>query len=348
MVTINYINIDSFIKIRNNALVLDVRTPAEFEKGHVPGAVNLSLFNNDDRVKIGTLYKKKGRQAALKKGFELVGPKLKGILETAEKIIGNKEAILYCWRGGLRSYTLSWLLQLYGLRNKVLSGGYKSYRRYLKSAMDRDAKICILSGMTGCGKTEMLKVLKTSGHQIIDLEGLANHKGSAFGCIGKDKQYPNEHFENLLGEEWIRLNKDKTIWIEDEGRNIGSNYIPDEIFSKMRTSPVIKIDLPIKYRIGRLNREYANYNKEELKKNIQKITKRLGGQNAIAAIKAVDENRTGEAIEIVLKYYDKAYNYGLSKRDAKTIYHLKFDHNDIESNTFKLIKFWENIYDEQN
>lgn len=346
MVTINYINIDSFIKTRNNALVVDIRTPAEFQKGHVPGAINLHLFNNDDRVKVGTLYKQKGRQAALKKGFELVGPKITEILESAEKRIGRKEAYLYCWRGGLRSYTMGWLLQLYGLRNKVLRGGYKSYRRYLKSAMDREAKIYILSGMTGCGKTEMLKMLKTSGHQVIDLEGLANHKGSAFGCIGKDKQYPNEHFENLLGEEWIRLNKDKTIWIEDEGRNIGSNYIPDEIFSKMRTSPVIKIDVPKKFRIERLNSEYVNSNKEELKNDIQKITKRLGGQNAIAAIKAIDENRTGEAIAIVLKYYDKAYNYGLSKRNPKTIHYLKFNNNDIETNTYKLIKFWENINDE--
>lgn len=338
MVEIKYLKINELLKFRANYTILDVRTPSEYLKGHIPGAINLPIFSDDDRIRIGTLYKQKGRREAVLKGFELVGPNIKSLLLEADQYYSRK-IILHCWRGGLRSYTMSWMLNLYGIKNQVLEGGYKSYRKKCKEYLATNSNLWVLSGMTGSGKTEILHALKEKGEQVIDLENLAHHRGSAFGKIFNEKQLPNEQFENNLGEEWMKFDLNKPIWIEDEGRTIGSNFIPDELYNQMRNSPVIKIEIPLKCRVSRLVKDYADCNKDILIQNIDKITKRLGGQNAQAAIQGINKGNLNQAVEKVLLYYDKAYKHGLSKREASKIFPLKLTNNHIESNSIKILEY---------
>ena len=195
--------IDDFLKLyrKKSPLLIDTRSEKEYEKAHIPGAVNIPILNNEHRHIVGTIYKEEGRQAAVMKGFELVGPLFKEKMEMALQLAEGREVFVYCWRGGMRSNILAWLLKMAGLRVTLLQGGYKAFRNYLLPILDVEYKIIILGGQTGSGKTEMLSLLKSAGEQVIDLEHLASHKGSAFGLLGMPEQPSQEQFENMLALE---------------------------------------------------------------------------------------------------------------------------------------------------
>lgn len=334
---------EKFLQLSQSIPVVDVRSPAEFAKGHIPGAINIPIFSNDERAAVGTLYKKEGKDKAVLLGLEYVGPKLKDFATTASKVSANKEILLYCWRGGMRSGSMAWLFQTIGLKPKLLTKGYKAYRRYSKLMLSKATKIIILSGSTGCGKTDILKQLAAANEQMIDLEGLANHKGSAFGAIGQKEQLPNEQFENNLYHEWKDFDLDKTIWIEDESAIIGKNRIPHELFDCMRQSTVIKINLDTDIRISRLVKEYTGAEKELLIATINRIKKRLDPIETKLAIDAVEQENYVDAIAYVLKYYDKTYSFGLAKRDQSSIFELDLTEDNPKENAQKLINFRDEI-----
>lgn len=340
---IEYIGIKEFLSLRESLPLIDSRTPKEYALGHILNATNIAIFDNEERIIIGTLYKQKGKSEAILKSYELVGKKLRQLAETGIGIAKDKQVLMYCWRGGMRSYGFAWILSFYGLKVKVLKGGYKAYRRYLKEQMSNSAEIVILSGMTGSGKTEILGEMMNSGQQVIDLEKIARHKGSVFGNLTDEKQLPNEHFENILGETWLKLDLNKTIWIEDEGKSIGNNFIPSELFDKMRNAKVIKINVPIKFRIDRLLHDYSEAKQELLITSTEKITKRLGGQHAKAAIEAIRNNDLRKASEILLTYYDKAYQFGLSKRKPESIFELNLESNKPEINAQTILNFYKTL-----
>jgi tRNA 2-selenouridine synthase len=337
------LSVQEFLNKANNTPVIDVRSPAEFAEGHMQNALNLPLFSNEERAQVGTLYKQKGKQEAVLKGLDIIGPKMSSLAKEAQKHAQNGPLLVHCWRGGMRSESMAWLFERLGIECYLLEGGYKAYRQYLKTQMAVSAKIYIIGGMTGSGKTEILHALKAAGEQIIDLEGLANHKGSAFGSFGQDPQPPNELFENQVGEAWLELDRSKPIWIEDESKSIGRNWIPEELFRQMRQAPVIKIELPQEYRVKRLVEDYATFSKKYLIEAIEKIRKRLGGQHANAAIKAIEENCYEEAVRISLKYYDKTYQFGLSKRNLIQIHELNLPDNNAENNAKKIIAFTKSL-----
>ncbi len=330
---------EDFLQLSESTPMVDVRSPAEFAKGHIPGAINIPIFSNDERAAVGTAYKQQGKDEAVQLGLEYVGPKLKDFAAKASSIAVNKEILLYCWRGGMRSGSMAWLFQTIGLKPKLLQKGYKAYRRHAKSMLSQASQLIILSGSTGTGKTDILKQLKAAGEQMIDLEGLAHHKGSAFGTIGQEEQLPNEQFENNLYHDWKDLDLDKTIWVEDESAIIGRNYIPRELFDCMRQAPVIKIDLDINIRIKRLVNEYTGVAKDLLVTTIGRIQKRLDPVEAKLAIAAIAAGNYADAIAYVLKYYDKAYNFGLAKRDPSSIFELDLTEDDPQINAQKLISF---------
>ncbi len=333
------LDIDQYLQLSQTLPIVDVRSPAEFEKGHIPGAINIPIFSNEERAKVGTVYKQQGKNHAIMLGLEIIGPKLKDFAVTAQEAAINNEILLYCWRGGMRSASMAWLFQTVGLKPKLLNKGYKAYRNHSKSMLSKASKIMILSGFTGSGKTDILKKLKIAGEQVIDLEGLAHHKGSAFGSIGQEHQLSNEQFENNLYHEWKDLDLNKTIWIEDESKIIGRNHIPHELFDCMREASVIKINISRDIRVQRLVKEYTNVDKALLIEIINRIKKRLDPQDAKLAVEAVEQNNYIDAITYVLKYYDKAYNFGLAKRDSSTIYELDLDEDDPQSNARNLINF---------
>lgn len=319
---------DDFLKQAQYLPVIDVRSPGEFEQGHIPGAVNIPLFDNDERAQVGTKYKQAGKEVAIVLGLELVGPKLAGFVKQARKLNPKaKEVLVHCWRGGMRSGSFAWLLNTAGIRAKTLEGGYKAYRNTVLTGLAQPRQLLILGGKTGSGKTDILKELARQGEQIIDLEGLAHHKGSSYGAIGQLPQPSTEQFENLIFEQWQLLGRftddteplPRRIWLEDESRNVGSCFIPNPLWLQMRAAPVAFVDMPKEIRIERLVREYTGIDHQLLIDATARIERRLGGQVTKQALEALAQNDYATVANLTLDYYDKAYLHGLSKRNVEQI-----------------------------
>ena len=203
------IDIKEFLKLSETHPILDVRTPAEFTQGHIVNALNLPLFTNEERVLIGTLYKKQGKQPAVLKGLEVVGPKLHEYVNEAIKLNKTGTFLVHCWRGGMRSSSMAWFLETYGFKCFTLKGGYKNYRKRVLESFNEEKNILVLGGKTGTGKTLILHELEKHKEQIIDLEKLAHHKGSSFGSLGEEPQSSQEQFENELSFQLSKVTSQK-------------------------------------------------------------------------------------------------------------------------------------------
>lgn len=311
--------------------LIDVRTPAEFSVGHIPGAINISLFSNEERAEVGTLYKQVGQRAAMLRGLDIVGPKMSNFVRQASKLKYTDHLVIHCWRGGMRSSSFAWLMNTAGIPAVTVNGGYKGFRRYASSIINQDWKFKVITACTGSGKTELLLKLGEMGEQVIDLEGLADHKGSVFGGLGHAAQPTTEQFENNLF--WVIKDFDinRTVWVEDESMCIGHVFIPHDFYQKMHFSPLVKVDLALPQRVERLVKEYALFSSEELSHAIGKITKRLGGDNAKRAIDAIESGDFHEATRILLWYYDKAYNRSIEERRSLIEYEKSYNSFDPET-----------------
>lgn len=299
--------------------LLDVRSPCEYNHAHIPGAQSFPLFTDDERAQVGTLYKKEGKDAAVKLGLRLVGPKLANLVEEAEKLtIGSKTVRLYCARGGMRSGSLAWLLQTAGFECVTLFGGYKLFRRWVLEQFEKTYHLSILGGLTGCGKTAILQDLKQEGEQIIDLEAYSNHKGSSYGHLGQIVQPSAEQFENLLAVQLSQFDRTLPCWIEDENRTIGSCPIPKGLWVQMQKGLFFWIDRPKEQRIKHLLEEYGKHTPEELITATQKLEKRLGLTRTKQIIQAIRNHDLHTAIDNVLDYYDSAYLHSLKKNRSLT------------------------------
>jgi tRNA 2-selenouridine synthase len=331
-------DITTFLDLSVKTPIIDVRSPSEFSTGQIPGAYNIPLFDDREREAVGIRYKKDGRIKAILEGLKLSGPSMHLKLEQALKISKEGRLLVHCWRGGMRSEAMAWLFSLGGIETDVLEGGYKSYRHYVLENLSVNRKMIILGGLTGSGKTHILGYLKDKRHQVIDLEGLANHKGSAFGSLGQLPQPSSENFANLLFDEWKHIDPCRPVWLEDESRNIGTVFMPEEFYLNMQKNPAVILLMNIKIRLPRLIEEYSCYSSDELVSTVMKISKRLGGDRTKEATEAVQRGDFAKAIEIILHYYDKAYLFGLGKRQGKDIYYINTDTDDIETNAQKIIE----------
>jgi tRNA 2-selenouridine synthase len=335
--TIQKTNIIRFLELSETIQIADVRSPSEFNFGHIPGAVNIPLFDDKEREAVGIKFKKEGRSAAIIEGLKHAGPALVSKLKLGLKIADNGKLLVHCWRGGMRSEAMAWLFSLSDLEVNVLDGGYKSYRHHVMESLSEKKKMIVLGGMTGSCKTHILSYLKSSGQQVLNLERLANHKGSAFGALGQHPQPTTEQFGNMLFDDWKKLNSNLPFWVEDESRNIGSIFMPDTFYLNMQETPTIVLLMDIKTRLPQLMNEYSAYPPEALEASVLKISKRLGGDKSRDAITAIETADFAKAIEIVLYYYDKAYLFGLKKKESKNIIYINTDTSDIESNALKLL-----------
>lgn len=316
---IKEIDINEYLLSGTEYTLLDTRTPAEYEKAHIPGAKSLPLLNNEERVKIGTTFKQMGREEAILQGFDLVGHKWRGVVEKALELAPNKKVAVYCWRGGMRSGTMSWILDLYGFEVIKIDKGYKGYRNWVLDQFEKDYNILVLGGMTGSHKTEILHEFKRMGEQIIDLEGLARHCGSSYGTMNCKVQPTQEEFENHLADELFHFASTKRIWIEDESRTIGKLVVPANIFRQMRENRLVKLDIDRERRIDFLEEEYGVLDKDFLIEATQRIAKRLGPVQTKTAVEAIKCGNMREVISITLDYYDKAYMRGLHSRDTDKV-----------------------------
>jgi tRNA 2-selenouridine synthase len=313
---VNKISLAHAINLMPNALVIDVRSPAEFLQGHIPNAYNLPLFTNEERKNVGTAYKKESKQIAIKIGLKYFGPKLVQIVNTIELQLQQSQKtqiIVHCWRGGMRSGAIAWLLDLYGFNTSQIIGGYKNYRNWVLNQFAANYSFKILAGNTGSNKTYWLQAMANKGQTVINLEALANHKGSAFGHLGMPAQPSQEHFENLLATE-LYNKKDNNIWLEDESRRIGLLNIPLALWGTMRTMPIYFLKISFEQRLQIILKNYGHFNTNEICQAIERIAKRLGGLNTKNAIAHAREGNLEACFTILLHYYDAYYFKGLSSR----------------------------------
>jgi len=342
---IEKINIEYFLELSKHYVIIDVRSPAEYKHAHIPGAYSLPLFSDEERAVVGTAYKQESREKAIKHGLDFFGPKMKKIVEEVESLVHSRESgakdselrtptpksiLVYCWRGGMRSGAIGWLLDVYGFKVHTLVGGYKKFRTRVLDTFKLPFDLKILGGYTGAGKTEVIKELGRAGEHVIDLEDIANHKGSAFGNIGMPAQPTQEMFENVLSIRLRTLRYESNyipdsnpqliidhapIWLEDESQRIGLINIPNDLWQNMRRSQLYFLDIPFEERLKHIVEEYGCFDKDKMIDAIVRIKDRLGNLEAKKAIEFLNEDNTIESFRILLKYYDKWYTKGLHNRE---------------------------------
>lgn len=333
------ISIDTYLKKYSDITIVDVRSPGEFAKGHIPGAHNIALFSNEERAEVGTVYKRKSKEKAIELGYVFVNPKLDYFVSASQKIASDNIIAIHCWRGGMRSEAFANHLHENGFTKVyVIESGYKAFRNYVLSFFEQRFKLKILGGYTGSGKTDILYILPKKGEQVVDLEGIAHHKGSAFGAIGEHEQPTVEQFENNLFQIMRHLDLNKHIWLEDESINIGKVIIPRPLYLQMRENWVYFIDIPVLERAKYLVQTYGLFEKEKLHESILKISKRLGYDRAQSAIKALAADDLLTVAEITLRYYDKAYLGGLESRNENKICRIELNSVEAEKNTTILME----------
>jgi len=305
--------VGDFLRAGKSIPIVDVRTPSEFSRGHIPGAVNLPLFDDDERKIIGTTYVQIGRQEAVDLGSDIALPKVSSLVAEARKIAVGRKLLVHCWRGGMRSNAVATLLNLAGLEAAVLKGGYKAFRGYIHSLFEKDARLVIIGGLTGTGKSEVLRMLKAKNEQILDLETLANHKGSVFGGLARS-QPTTEQFENRIHEVLSEYDLSKIIFVEDESMKIGWNVIPEPIFRKMKEAPMIHIEMSRDERLKRIIDEYGSFEHQVLIDACGRIKKRMGFERYQHTIDAIGKDEIPLAASMLLDYYDRLYNEAIDRR----------------------------------
>ncbi len=300
--------------------LIDVRSPSEYYKGHMPNSINIPLFDNDERAIIGTFYKKEGRKKAVIEGLQFLEKKIEFLLDNLFMYIDSFKTIpnknnnelfirIYCSRGGMRSQSIAWLLEKYKLNPITLDGGYKIYRRWVLDSFSKKLNIVVIGGKTGTGKTRLLSLLEKYKYQTIDLEGFACHRGSTFGGLGMKEQPSNEKFENIIAEKINSFKFSNNIFVEAESANIGKCKIPHEFFNQMKHSRRIEILRSESNRLDELINTYSVFKKEELQESVLRIKKRLGPQRTKIALESINKEKWDLVCKSVLDYYDRCYEY---------------------------------------
>lgn len=363
------ISVEQFVAYSLQYPLIDVRSPGEYAHAHIPGAHSLPLFDDAERKLVGTTYKQIGRQDAIKIGLDYFGPKMRSMVEfveqrtkagrpahtpaytrtqndhqhTEQENTKKFTVLVHCWRGGMRSGAVSWLLDLYGFEVYVLEGGYKAFRNWTLAQFQKDYPFKLIGGYTGSGKTGVLQELLRRGHSILDLEGIARHKGSAFGGLDKLPQPSTEMFENSLAYQLFQHTKNKpgtALWVEDESQRIGDVNLPMDLWHCFRTKPLFFLNVPFEERLKNIAVEYGRYKKEALINAIVRIQKRLGPLETKTAVNSLLENDIVGCFSILLKYYDKQYSKALHNRPnlEAVINKISTEGVDASINTAKILE----------
>jgi len=293
-----------------NPLYVDVRAPIEYNEDHIPGAINLPIFNDEERKEIGTMYKMAGKVDAVKRGTEIGGRRIVDIINSLTEI-EDRQIIIYCARGGMRSGAVASLISSLGIKTFRIIDGYRSFR---KKVMDQlynltiKPQIFVLQGLTGAGKTEILRLIPNS----VDLEDMAGHRSSLFGGIGL-KQNSQKRFETLLWLKLEELKNEDFVLFEGESKKVGNLHIPDNIFSQMREAPAIYIDTAIERRVDIIRKEYTGFNEDEkVLKTVNSLKRKIGQEKADKLAELYNNGDLDEFIKILLlDYYDSLYRHTL-------------------------------------
>lgn len=300
-------------RLEASYLIIDVRTPGEYNSETIPGAINIPIFTDEEREVIGTTYVQESIDKAKQLGVEAVSRKLPDIYRQVNQL--DKEyqnLIFFCARGGFRSRSVVVLFKSLGINAIRLDNGYKGYRRHVNQSLPRlieEVQFRVLYGNTGSGKTEVLKKLKENGQDILDLEGCANHRGSMLGGVGLGKASSQKMFESLVYHSLINR-KSNTVYTEGESKKIGKVTMPDYLFNKIKAGENIEITANIETRIDNILRDYVHDTDEELLNSLSYLTRSLGADN-IERLSEMIRNHDYRPVieELMIKYYDPMYEY---------------------------------------
>ena len=322
--------------------VIDVRTPLEFAEDHLPGAINVPTLNNEERVEVGTIYKQDGPQQARQRGLELTCDRFGAMVAEIAAHAAGRPIVVYCWRGGLRSLSMAILLEMSGYPVLQLRGGYKAFRGLVISCFEDftpAAPLIVLHGMTGTGKTTFINGLNQSSWTSIDLEGLACHRGSAFGEVGLYQTLSQKRFETLLWDAFQRAPAERPIVIEGESPRIGRIALPGNLYEVMAASCKVWCVASLETRVRRLAVEYAHEEyREAMAAALERIKKKLGGQcyaELSGLLSAWDIEGLGRGL--IEYYYDKLYY-----KHRPWTPDLEIDLEDYNEAEHLMHRFWNN------
>jgi tRNA 2-selenouridine synthase len=330
------LHIDDFLTQARLLPVVDVRSPGEFSKGHIPGAVNICLFSDEERAHVGRLYHEKKPAVAVNAGMRMITPKINMLIDEAKAMAPAMKVLVHCWRGGIRSESFAFLLETAGFEAATLQGGYKAYRHKVMDGFMEPAPFIVLGGMTGSGKTTYLKMIADKGFQVLDIEAVACHKGSVFGGIGQKEQPCTQQFQNDLYDQWCRFDKHNAILVEDENTDIGMVSLPANLHFRIKHAPLIYLIKDKAIRAKTLAEEYGMDNDIELCSAIRSIGRRMGNEHMNLALKAIEGKNYLHAAEILLVYYDKSYHNNITRRPASMIFPVEAP--DSEKQTISAIR----------
>jgi tRNA 2-selenouridine synthase len=319
--------------------LVDLRSPGEFAQGAMPRAVNVPLFNDQERAQVGTTYKQIGQLDAIQQGLEIVSSKIQSLVDELETLAGPERRIaLHCWRGGMRSGSVAKLLNVIGIETILLRGGYKTYRNQVIQQINDFSKhnLLVLNGRTGSGKTQLIHEMINLGAPVIDFEGLARHRGSALGNLNIQLPQPTQqHFENLLANAYFSVRNQRTIIVEIE-QNIGRIQMPVALRQHIAASKMILIERNIEDRINHIANEYAptwtNEDSEKFAEGILLLKKHLQGDMFDRIVAHVAKKELTEAIRLLIVHrYDKCYDKAIKRQTAHILETIHLSSNFAQS-----------------
>jgi tRNA 2-selenouridine synthase len=303
------------------ALLVDARSPDEFADATIPGAINVPVLDNAERVEVGTLYKQAGKRQARQRGVEIVAPKIPAMIKQVAELQAetSQPVVVFCWRGGMRSLALTQFLELAGIPARQLSGGHKGFRRYVLDFFEYGqwAKLLVFRGLTGVGKTYYLHRLAERGHPVVDLEGLANHRGSAFGNLGLPPQPSQKMFEALLWDELRKTPCDGYILAEGESRHIGRVALPARVYETLQIEKSIWLHASLEARVRNILADYPAVDrlKAGFTQPIRALKDKLGKETMNRYLQLLEAGSWSELVnELMVNYYDPLYRHTLPER----------------------------------
>ncbi len=316
------ISLQDALSLRDKgALLVDARSPAEFAEATIPGAVNVPLLDDEERRQVGTLYKQEGKSAARQLGVKLVSGKIPGFVDQvmAAKSPGSPPVVVFCWRGGMRSRAMAQFLDLAGLPARQLQGGHKVFRKHVLDyfATGDWGRMIVLRGLTGVGKTALLHRLQEAGRPILDLEGFANHRGSAFGNLGLAEQPSQKMFESLLWDQLRHLGVQDYVVTEGESRHIGRLVQPPRLYESLQREVSIWINAPLELRVDNILADYpvGSELKEAFLGPLRALKERLGKETIAELEGLLEAGRWQDLVrELMVRYYDPLYRHTLPER----------------------------------
>lgn len=300
--------------------IIDARSPSEYAHDHIPGAINLPVLNDAEREEVGILNATRSAFEAHRRGAALVSANIARMLEGPLAGHGPEwRPLVYCWRGGNRSGALATVLARVGWRTHVLQGGYKSWRRSMRAAMDAQVaslRFVVLAGRTGCGKSRILARIARLGGQVLDLESLANHRGSVLGLPPGERQPSQKAFDSRLWNAIRSLKPDTAVWVESESRKIGAVQLPEALIARMREAPCVVVEMPRQLRALLLLTDYSHLiaHPDQLKAQLRHLLHLHGQARLDEWVSLIDAGHWPDFVQAILaQHYDPAYDRSMAR-----------------------------------